>query len=86
MSGSPILPWIAAILTTRRDKQPVPLSDNDSEETLLKVECRSNMTSNTDTILFQVTPLPLPLLQKVSSQTNRVLCFRSNWTVILPSG
>ena len=61
MSGSPILPWIAAILTTRRDKQPVPLSDNDSEETLLKVECRSNMTSNTDTILFQVTPLPLPL-------------------------
>ena len=64
MSGSPILPWIAAILTTRRDKQPVPLSDNDSEETLLKVECRSNMTSNTDTILFQVTRLPMPLLFK----------------------
>ena len=84
MSGSPILPWIAAILTTRRDKQPVPLSDNDSEETLLKVECRSNMTSNTDTILFQVTRVPLPLLLKLS--LNRALCFRSNWTVILPSG
>ena len=53
MAGSPILPWLAAIMTTRAGKEPVPLCEDDSVETLRKVECRSNMRSNTDTILFQ---------------------------------
>jgi len=55
LSSSPILPWLAAILTTRRDKPAVPLADGDEaqKETLLKIECKSNLLSNTDTILFQ---------------------------------
>ena len=54
MAGSPILPWLAAIMTTRAGKEPVPLCEDDNVETLRKIECRSNMRSNTDTILFQV--------------------------------
>ena len=54
MAGSPILPWLAAIMTTRPGKEPVPLCEDDNVETLRKIECRSNMRSNTDTILFQV--------------------------------
>ena len=53
MAGSPILPWLAAIMTTRQGKEPVPLTEEDSVEVLMKVECRSNLRSNTDTILFQ---------------------------------
>ena len=58
LAGSPLLPWLAAIMTTRAGKEPVPLCEDDSVETLRKVECRSNMRSNTDTILFQVRTLP----------------------------
>lgn len=53
MSASPVVPWLAAILTTREDKAAVPLCDTDNPEILYKVECRSNLESNTDTILFQ---------------------------------
>jgi len=52
-SASPLVPWLTAMLTTRYDKPPVPLSEDDSLDTLLKVECRSNLESKTDTILFQ---------------------------------
>jgi len=52
-SSSPILPWLAALMTTRQDKQLVPIDEDNTEETLYKVECRGNMDSNTDTILFQ---------------------------------
>ena len=54
MAGSPILPWLAAIMTTRMSKEPVPLAEDDNREVLMKIECRSNLRSNTDTILFQV--------------------------------
>merc|ERR1711934_785397 len=53
MAGSPILPWLAAIMTTRMSKEPVPLAEDDNREVLMKIECRSNLRSNTDTILFQ---------------------------------
>lgn len=52
-SASPLVPWLTAMLTTRYDKPPVPLSEDESLDTLLKVECRSNLESKTDTILFQ---------------------------------
>ena len=54
MAGSPLLPWLAAIMTTRMTKEPVPLTEDDNREVLMKIECRSNLRSNTDTILFQV--------------------------------
>ena len=54
MAGSPILPWLAAIFTTRQGKEPIPLTDDDNVEILMKIECRSNLRSNTETILFQV--------------------------------
>ena len=54
MAGSPVLPWLAAIMTTRASKEPVPLTEDDNMEVLMKIECRSNLRSNTDTILFQV--------------------------------
>lgn len=54
MAGSPILPWLAAIMTTRMSKEPMPLAEDDNREVLMKIECRSNLRSNTDTILFQV--------------------------------
>ena len=54
MACSPILPWLAAIMTTRKGKEGVPLCDNNSQEVLMKIECKSNLMSNTDTILFQV--------------------------------
>ena len=54
MAGSPLLPWLAAIMTTRVTKEPVPLTEDDNKEVLMKIECRSNLRSNTDTILFQV--------------------------------
>jgi len=53
MAGSPLLPWLAAIMTTRMSKEPVPLTEDDNREVLMKIECRSNLRSNTDTILFQ---------------------------------
>lgn len=53
MACSPILPWLAAIMTTRKGKEGVPLCDNNSQEVLMKIECKSNLMSNTDTILFQ---------------------------------
>eukprot|EP00088_Acartia_fossae_P027859 TRINITY_DN2861_c0_g1_i4.p1 TRINITY_DN2861_c0_g1~~TRINITY_DN2861_c0_g1_i4.p1 ORF type:complete len:517 (+),score=46.70 TRINITY_DN2861_c0_g1_i4:40-1590(+) len=54
LSASPVVPWLAAILTTHADKPPVPLSDDDNnKEVLHKVECKSNLESSTDTILFQ---------------------------------
>ena len=54
MAGSPVLPWLAAIMTTRRHKEPVPLTDEDNTEVLMKIECKSNLRSKHDTILFQV--------------------------------
>jgi hypothetical protein len=56
LASSPVLPWLAAIMTTRRDKPAVPLAETKEAqaETLLKIECRTNLESNTDTILFQV--------------------------------
>ena len=53
-AGSPLLPWLAAIMTTRAAKEPVPLTEDDNVEVLMKIECKSNLRSNTDTILFQV--------------------------------
>jgi len=53
MAGSPVLPWLAAIMTTRQGKEPIPLTEEDNVEILMKIECRSNLRSNTDTILFQ---------------------------------
>jgi len=53
LSASPILPWLAAIMTTRHDKAAVPLCEEDSPDILHKVECKSNLESSTDTILFQ---------------------------------
>lgn len=55
LASSPVLPWLAAILTTRRDKAAVPLAETEEAkvDALLKIECRSNLESNTDTILFQ---------------------------------
>lgn len=55
LASSPVLPWLAAILTTRKDKAAVPLAETDQAkmDALLKIECRSNLESNTDTILFQ---------------------------------
>ena len=54
MAGSPVLPWLAAIMTTRLGREPVPLCEDDNLEIIRKIECRSNLRSNTDTILFQV--------------------------------
>ena len=54
MASSPILPWLASIMTTRRGKEGVPLCEDNSQEVLMKIECKSNLLSNTDTILFQV--------------------------------
>ena len=54
MAGSPVLPWLAAIMTTRVGREQVPLCEDDNLEVLRKVECRSNLRSNTDTVLFQV--------------------------------
>jgi len=53
MASSPILPWLASIMTTRRGKEGVPLCEDNSQEVLMKIECKSNLLSNTDTILFQ---------------------------------
>jgi len=53
MASSPVVPWLAAILTTRSDKPGVPLCEDDNQEVVLKIECKSNLESNTDTILFQ---------------------------------
>jgi len=54
LSASPVVPWLSAILTTRADKPAVPLSEDENcKEVLHKVECKSNLESNTDTILFQ---------------------------------
>ena len=53
-AGSPLLPWLAAIMTTRAAKEPVPLTEDENVEVLMKIECKSNLRSNTDTILFQV--------------------------------
>jgi len=53
MAGSPVLPWLAAIMTTRLGREPVPLCEDDNLEIIRKIECRSNLRSNTDTILFQ---------------------------------
>ena len=61
MAGSPLLPWLAAIMTTRMSKEPVPLTEDDNREVLMKIECRSNLRSNTDTILFQVSACNLGL-------------------------
>ena len=61
MAGSPLLPWLAAIMTTRMSKEPVPLTEDDNREVLMKIECRSNLRSNTDTILFQVSACNLEL-------------------------
>ena len=61
MAGSPLLPWLAAIMTTRMSKEPVPLTEDDNREVLMKIECRSNLRSNTDTILFQVSACHLEL-------------------------
>ena len=52
-AGSPLLPWLAAIMTTRQGKEPIPLTEEDNLEVLMKIECKSNLRSNTDTILFQ---------------------------------
>ena len=54
LAASPVLPWLAAILTTRPGKEAVPLCDDNNPEVLMKIECKSNLLSNTDTILFQV--------------------------------
>jgi len=62
-SASPVVPWLAAILTTSPDKTPVPFSeDENSKEVLYKIECKSNLESNTDTILFQ---------EKIETETGR---------------
>lgn len=55
LASSPVLPWLAAILTTRKDKAAVPLAETEEGrvEALGRIECRSNLESNTDTILFQ---------------------------------
>jgi len=53
MAGSPVLPWLAAMMTTRQGKEPIPLTEEDNLEVLMKIECKSNLRSNTDTILFQ---------------------------------
>ena len=53
MAGSPLLPWLAAMMTTRQGKEPIPLTEEDNMEVLMKIECKSNLRSNTDTILFQ---------------------------------
>lgn len=53
MASSPLLPWLAAIMTTRVGREAVPLCEDDNVETLRKIECRSNLRSHTDTILFQ---------------------------------
>ena len=53
MAGSPLLPWLAAMMTTRQGKEPIPLTEEDNVEVLMKIECKSNLRSNTDTILFQ---------------------------------
>lgn len=53
LSASPIVPWLAAMMTTRHDKAAVPICEDDSPEVLYRVECKSNLESNTDTILFQ---------------------------------
>ena len=52
-AGSPLLPWLAAIMTTRAAKEPVPLTEDENVQVLMKIECKSNLRSNTDTILFQ---------------------------------
>merc|ERR1719193_2393133 len=56
LASSPVLPWLAAILTTRRDKPAVALAEGEEAqaEALLKIECKTNLESSTDTILFQV--------------------------------
>jgi len=55
LASSPVLPWLAAILTTRRDKPAVALAEGEEAqaEALLKIECKTNLESSTDTILFQ---------------------------------
>jgi len=53
LAASPVLPWLAAIYTTRTDKPAIPLTDEKNTEVLLKIECKSNLESPTDTILFQ---------------------------------
>merc|ERR1712059_44062 len=53
MASSPMIPWLAAIFTTRTDKAAIPLCEDNNPEVLQRIECRSNLDSNTDTILFQ---------------------------------
>merc|ERR1711974_512110 len=55
LASSPVLPWLAAILTTRQDKPAVALAEGEEAqaEALLKIECKTNLESSTDTILFQ---------------------------------
>jgi len=63
LSASPVVPWLAAIMTTRPDKTPVPYCEDDNDkEVLHKIECKSNLESNTDTILFQ---------EKIESEAGR---------------
>merc|ERR1712080_15420 len=55
LASSPVLPWLAAILTTMQDKPAVALAEGEEAqaEALLKIECKTNLESSTDTILFQ---------------------------------
>jgi len=53
LAASPVIPWLAAIYTTRPDKPAIPLTDEKNDEVVYKIECKSNLQSTTDSILFQ---------------------------------